>query len=486
MNSIKTDQNFLVKSTLFNFLGTALKVIAPIFSVIVARVFGKEIFGVYVSTQLFILTLCRISVLGLDKGLNRYIPQNYVCKRIAHEGVIESLWRVVAVAFCFTLFFCTGSIFHLQNISSGLSMLSSVEISLYMLSLVPYTAIIFFAGVCEGNRKPQYKIFINDFAIMTLAPLIAIVLHFCSFNNKLALPMGLFVANIFGLFIYVILINKLFPKIKWFTLKKIPKELFNFSLPLGFAEIVASFLLRIDLWMVLALLGPEAAGIYAVMVTISNGLKTIRQGYNPILLPVVAGMNKERLDTDLKPVFSYCVSMVTLLQLAIGFFIVLFPEQVMLIAGKSYITRENPVAVLGILMVGNLVNGFLGLSGAVINGLGKSKFMLIMNVVTLIFALAMNRILIPVFGIAGAAISSMSYQILQGVWMNLYLKKMGYWPYKKYLFVQVAWIAFLMVIYVVLNNFYTATLFAKAIFYAIVILLLLLTFFKQGLMSKKN
>lgn len=47
--------------------------------------------------------------------------------------------------------------------------------------------------------------------------------------------------------------------------------------------------------------------------------------------------------------------MVTLMQLAIGFFIVLFPEQTMMIAGKSFITEDNPVAVLGILIIGNLL-----------------------------------------------------------------------------------------------------------------------------------
>jgi len=57
MNSIQTDQKYLMKSTLFNFLGIALKVIAPVLTLVVARIFGKEIFGVYVSTQLLVFTL---------------------------------------------------------------------------------------------------------------------------------------------------------------------------------------------------------------------------------------------------------------------------------------------------------------------------------------------------------------------------------------------------------------------------------------------
>lgn len=485
MSSVQADQKFLMKSTLLTFCGTALKVIAPVLTIVVARVFGKEIFGVYISTQLFILTLCRVSVLGLDKGLHRYLPQNGVCGRIEHDGVAESLWMTAFVAFIIAALFCIGAFFGLQSISTGLKMLSSMEIYLYMLSLVPYASLLVFAGASEGNRHPQYKIFINDFAVSTLAPMIALVLHYAGFVDKYALPVGLFVSNIFGVIAYVIIINKQFRNIRWFIKRKVPSELMRFSLPIGFSEIVGAFLLRVDLWMVLALIGPEAAGIYAVMVTISNGLKTIRQSYQPILTPVVAGMSEERLKTDLKPVFSYCVSMVTLIQLVIGFFIVLFPEETMMIAGKSFITKENPVAVLGILMIGNLINGLFGLSGSVINGLGHSKFLLFLNVVSLVVAVILNRIFIPIFGIAGAALSSMLYQIMQCVWMNIYLHNMGHWPYNKNLIIQGFWIALLTGVYVVVNTVYAPSMMVKILSYVVVLLLIAATFFKQGLAGQK-
>lgn len=483
-NSIQADQKFLMKGTFFTFLGIILKVLAPIFTIVIARVFGKEIFGIYVSTQLLVLTLCRVSVFGFDYGLHRYLPQNKVCNRPEHDGIIGSLRITASVAVLITVIICVGSYFGLHRLSSGLEMLSPVEISLYALSILPYSLLVLFGGASEGNRRPQYKIFINEFALSALAPIIALGLHFLHFEDRLSLPLGLFVANLLGLMVYIFLMNHQFPKLKWFVKDKIPQELLRFSLPIGFSEIVGAFLLRVDLWMVLALIGPEAAGVYAVMVTISNGLKVIRRSYQPILTPVVAGMSKERLDTDLKPVYSYCVSMVTLIQLGIGFFIVLFPEQVMMIAGKSFVSEESPVAVLGILMIGNLINGLFGLSGSVINGLGKSSFLFFLNVVSLVVAVVLNYICIPRMGIAGAALSSMLYQVMQCVWMNIYLKRMGYWPYEKYLIVQGIWIAALTAIYLLVNTVYFPTLVEKAIIFAVALLLILLTFWKQGLSKK--
>ena len=482
MSDIKTDQKYLVKSAFLNLAGTALKVIAPLLMIVVARVFDKALFGVYVSTQLWVLTMSRVAVLGLDKGLHRYLPQNIVQGRDRYEGIMESVKRTVLFSVILTVAVLIAAYFGLHKLSSGLAMLSSTEICIYILSLVLHI----FAGASEGNRHPQYKIFINDFAVSALAPVIGLVLFYASFPQTLALPVGLFVANCLGVVCYIFLVHKQFPEMPWRPQKPLSKDLLNYSIPLGFSEVVTSFLLRMDLWMVLALLGPEAVGIYAVMVTISNGLKTIRQSYNPILLPVVAGMTPERLKTDLKPVFSYCVSMVTLIQLGIGFFIVLFPEQTMMIAGKSFITEENPVAVLGILMIGNLINGMFGLAGPVINGLGRSKFMLLMNAVSLVFAIAMNYLLIPHLGIAGAALSSMGYQILQAVWMNIYVYRMiGFWPYRWTLWIQGIWIVLLTALYVVLNNGFNPSLVVKAVFYGMALLLILGTFFFQGLSGKK-
>ena len=108
-----------------------------------------------------------------------------------------------------------------------------------------------------------------------------------------------------------------------------------------------------------------------------------------------------------------------------------------------------------------------------------------MNVFSLVFALVLNKLLIPLFGIAGAAISSMSYQIMQCIWMNLYLYKMGYWPYKFNLTIQGFWIISLTVLYALLNYSLDLSLGIKAAIYGIVLLLIASTFVIQGLAGEK-
>jgi O-antigen/teichoic acid export membrane protein len=111
--------------------------------------------------------------------------------------------------------------------------------------------------------------------------------------------------------------------------------------------------------------------------------------------------------------------------------------------------------------------------------------MLKMNIVSLVFAITMNYLLIPLFGIAGAALSSMSYQILQCVWMNVYLVKMGYWPYKKSLFVQGSLILILALFYIGLNQGISLSVASKIVTYSIAVLVILAVFYFQGLFGKK-
>ena len=481
MSSLQADQKFLLKSTLLNFMGTALKVISPILVIVVARVFGKEMFGLYVSTQLWVLTMSRIAVLGLDKGLHWYLPQNSVQGRAPYEGVMESFWRAVVIAIGITAIISGAALLGFHQMVEGLAELVPLEIILYILSLVPWVILHVFAGALEGYRKPQYKMFINDVAVATLTPLIGLGLFFLGLSGK-SLPLGLLIANTLGALFYFFIVNKTFPQMPWWPGKKVSRALLSYSIPMGFSEVVVSFMQRADLWMVLAILGPGDAGIYAVMLTISNGLRTIRQGYTPILLPVVAGMSVERLRSDLKPVYTYCVSMVTLIQLAIGFFIVLFPEETLMIAGKSFVSRPE---VLGVLLLANLLGGMFSLSGAVLNGMGKSRFMLMMNVVSLAIALGANYFLIPILGLAGAACSTLIYQMVQNIWMNVRLAQEKLWPYGRQLWVQGAWIVTIVGVYIANNTVLKLSFGNKAFIYVGALLGLLATLYGQGLTKNR-
>ena len=436
MGSLETDSKFLKKGVIVNIIGTILKVCGPLLTILLARIFGPAEFGVFVSTQTLLLTLSRSATLGLDKGLYWFLPQNKLNNRPDHEGIMESFWISAFVALVMTLVIFVGSY----------TPLISDELPWYAISLVFYATSYVLSNTSESNRKPQNAIFINSFFVAVLSPASSIAMHFMGIPH--ALPLGLLVGQFFGFLLHWKLVRKQFEKMPLRPVKRISKTLLLYSLPLGFNEFVASFLIRSGLWMVMLFLGPEMAGAYGIMVTVSNALQTIRVGFNPILTPVIAGMDKSRLHTDLRPVFTYCVTMITLIQLVIGFFIVLFPEQILSIAGSGFIVQPE---TLGILLFVHLLSGFFGLTTNIMNGIGKSFYTLKMNIVSLGIALISGYLLIPQLGLVGAALSMLIYNVVAMIWNNIYLAYLKLWPYSAKLWSQIVWMFGLIGFYVLLN-----------------------------------
>lgn len=455
MNNLENDSRFLKKAVIINIVGTILKVCGPLLTFVLARIFGAAEFGIFVSAQTLLLTIARTSTLGLDKGLYWYLPQNSLQGRVRYDGIMESFWTAVAVAFL-----CTAVIF----VGSFTPMISK-ELPWYALSLVFYAGSYVFSNVSEGNRRPQNAVFINSFFVAVLSPASSIVMHFMGIPH--ALPLGLLIGQMCGFALHFILVRKQFPEMPLAVKRLVPKSLLLYSLPLGFDEFVSSFLIRSGLWMVMMFLGPEMAGAYGIMVTISNALQTIRVGFTPILTPVVAGMNSERLKTDLKPVYSYCVFMVTFIQLLIGFFIVLFPDLILSIAGKDFIVQPE---TLGILLLVHLVAGFGGMTLVVINGIGKSLYTLKMDSFSLVVALVSGYFLVPAYGLVGAALSMLLYNVVAIAWNNIYLWRLGLKVYSSKLISQAAWIVALIVFYVLLNTqVIVLNMAEKAVAYALIL-----------------
>ena len=91
------------------------------------------------------------------------------------------------------------------------------------------------------------------------------------------------------------------------------------------------------------------------------------------------------------------------------------------------------------------------MSIVVLNGMGKSFYSLIMDVISLGVALALGYFLIPAFGLVGAALSMLGYNVVAIICNNIYLLKMGYRPYSIRLVSQVVWIIGLITFYVMIN-----------------------------------
>ena len=162
--------------------------------------------------------------------------------------------------------------------------------------------------------------------------------------------------------------------------------------------------------------------------------------------------------------------MATMIQVIIGFFIVLFPEEIMSIAGKSYVVQ--PMA-LGVLLFFQLVVTFFGMVNTVIDGIGKSVVNLKASVIQLLTSVVVGFILIPQLGLLGAALSMLIYGIVSSVYCNVYLLKRKLQPYSSKLWIDIVWMVLLLTLYILINaQVVTLTMVGKIVVYVCVLLLL--------------
>ncbi len=433
---MNTDKKFLIRGSIINGLGNISKAASPMLVILLARYFSKETFAYFLSLQLFVLTLSRLTVLGLDKGLLWYVSKYVSETSNVAQAVFASLrlTRVLALGMAtltviFVLLDGTALFPALSQIPKGFFIICLLVLFFYMDLHIG-------AASMEGLRKPEYKIVINQFIVVVLAPLIALSIHFF-WKSGIVLAWSYLGAHIIGWGIYQWVLPKHFGRSGPISIK-VPKALLSYSLPLTFVELISGLLLRMDLWMVLALIGPKPAAVYGILVTLANSLKTIRQSFDPLIVPIVSGMDKQKVSESLRSVYSYATNMVTGIQLLIAPAVLIFSKEILLIAGKGYVEGGRALAIL---LAGNLMNGLLGLSGQVVLGKGKSQAILWLNVVTLGINVLLNFVLIPIWGISGAATATvLSYFFQNSCTFLIQYRLTGIWAYERHLLINAGFI----------------------------------------------
>jgi O-antigen/teichoic acid export membrane protein len=258
----------------------------------------------------------------------------------------------------------------------------------------------------------------------------------CIFRIRDSLAWSLFAATWLCALIVLWRMKKFFPtgreKISFFP----ERRLLEYSVPLAFSNWAMSGLFSIDLWLVAFLIGPSEAGIYGVMQMLADGVRKVRLSYDPLIVPVVSRMEEHAIPEKLPEVLSYSSHMVSSLQLIIALFLACFYREILSISGSQF-AKFGTAFIL--LIASNLAGGFSGISYQTLLGLGKSSMLLKLNLAMMGIASAAGFILVPSYGLAGAASLSLSVAILQAaILFYLQTRIHGKWPYKKGFLANVA------------------------------------------------
>jgi len=401
-----------------NFLAILAGLSEAAFHPLAAHLFGTAFYGIYRWGVSCAEPLLRLSPLGTDKGLLRHIASH----RVAGETELEqrslrtAFWLTLAASLLLALlaFLFAGPLAALQGkpeVATAIRWLApSLPCSALILVLISATM---------AAKTMRYNLLVRGmaqpFSLLLLAGLLGLLLPtlggLCAAH---VLAMALTVALAFWsatrVFHAMPLTRALWPAAR--THDPAPGsapffhgEMVRFSVWIGVSEFLNSILQRTDVILIGFFAGPETLGIYAGAEALSRIASNIRYAFDPVASPVLSealrlkDMGRLRYNLQLMTRWTTIITVPLLLAMMV------FRNELLRFFPQAFLAA-GPVLV--VLLLGHLVNGTLGLTGWVITMGGRSRLILLNNLVSATSNVVLCCLLIPRMGLLGAALSSAS------------------------------------------------------------------------------
>jgi O-antigen/teichoic acid export membrane protein len=372
--------------------------------VLLARTLGPEGYGVYA----FFFALVSLLAIPAQIGMpNLVVRETAKLEATEQWGLMLGLWR-----------WSTSTILLLSLgillISSGLAWLLLDQLSLlqlktfgFSLLLVPFIALSRLrTAAIQGLRKvvlSQLPDFIIRPALLILLILIVQFL-FPAETLTSASAMGLYVIAAFvALLISIGLLRRVQPK----QLKSKPDALyekkywFSAVLPLAFISGMVLITQNTDILMMGLFSTLEDTGIYRAVISVSGLVAFGLYAVTIVVMPYFARFHAQRNKELMQKVVTQSARVILFLAIIMVIIIVILGEEMLgIFFGDEYLLGYLPLVILA---VGQLVNAFMGSVAGLLNMTGHEKETAKGVAIAAGVNVLLNLILIPYFGMSGAA-----------------------------------------------------------------------------------
>jgi len=413
---INSSLKLLVKTSIVVFIATFFsKIVTYLYRIIVARYYGPEIYGVFALSLMVFGIFSLASSFGFGQGLLRYIPFfrgkndekriSFLIKKSRNFLLISGI--LAAIILFFLSDFIAINIFSNQKLSIFLKVFAFM-LPISSLSLIFYTLI-------RSYEK------IGIFSIITKIidsglKLILLIIFLFLGMNFLSIPLSYFFGFFIAVFIAYIFSRITFKKIfsmEKFKDKKSFWNLFSYSWPLLFFGFVVSMTHWTDSFLIGIFESVESVGFYNSAITLAILITFSTELFIQLFFPLVT---KEYSKGNLKVVKELSKQVgkwIYMISLPILFLFIFFPGVfIKIFFGNEYLIAVN---VLRFLSISYIFIALFEISKQLLAMAGKSKLILIDVLIISSINFVLNLILIPLFGINGAAIATMFSFIVLGL-----------------------------------------------------------------------
>ena len=401
---------------------------------IISRQYGAEGIGIYSLTLSFITLVAMIASMGINVSILRYVGQ------LNKEGKRNKLKKLYydAIQITFPISITLGVFLFIYSDKIALEVFenSSYVIALKIAAcIIPFMTIL---NISVEFIRGLKKLKVSEFLRSVNRPIVNIGLLIIIGNFVINQMLALYTRGV------SVIVNSVIAVV--YVLKNIPsggnmdtdnltkKELLSTSLPMMITGISIFLIGNLPLFVLEAFVSTSVVGIYSVAVKIATIVSLVLIVVNTISAPKFSELYWNKRYKELQKVLHYSAKLIFLTALLITVIIILFRENILVVFGDEFNTGEF---VLVLLVFGQLMNAMTGSVGTLLNMTGHQKILQYFAIAMVLLSLVLNYLLIPLYGIYGAAAATMIVNILFTLIPAVYVKvKLGfrtyYMPWVKY------------------------------------------------------
>lgn len=396
----------------------------------IAKMHGKAQLGFYALGIVVLQVANILSQFGMDNGVVRYV---------AHYRSEDDTARVRG-----TILQAVGVTFGLSLVLSGIIFFGAGFLSdtvfnkpfletmfrLFSVALPFFTLMSIALWATQGFQTVKYATLVRDI-LRPLVNLILVFVFYFSGEQILGAVVAYIASMALGAGLALYYLTRVFPKLLDRETAPIyeSRALFSVSGPM----IIANFTQYINLWTALIVLGiftsAGEVGIYDVASRTATLSALVLISFGGIFSPMISSLHQQGLTNDLGYLYRD-VSRWTFTGALVFFLITaLLAKDIMAFFGQDFIIGW-PVIV--IVAAAQLFNSSVGPTARVLAMTGRQRMVMTATVSSAIVAVAANLLLVPPFGIFGAAIATATALVVSNTLSLFFVRRfLGFWPYER-------------------------------------------------------
>lgn len=180
------------------------------------------------------------------------------------------------------------------------------------------------------------------------------------------------------------------------------KSIFHKSYPFAISSMAIFLLSTFDIVFLKKNYGDSTVAFYAVAIKLMTILSMVINTVNVTVSTKIAELFILNKKEELIKITKNCSRLIFILTLPLSLIICVFPEQILTVFGPQYVIAKNALIIL---ILGQGISSLFGVAPIYLNMTGRQHLFQFILITAIILNFILNFILVPKFGINGAAIS---------------------------------------------------------------------------------